>query len=228
MQVLLVEDDVDLANAIGKALRANNIDVQVVNRGATALASDLDAIDLIVLDIGLPDMDGLEVCKKVKAKGNTPIIFLSAHTDESELLAGFDCGADDFVKKPFSVRELIARIHAVVNRVDPTKDTKAIVVGDLEIDIRRHRVVYSGDEIELTRKEFDILELLASHPYQLLTRDRILDSVWGVDRFGPMKTLDVHMASLRKKLPLTNALETVRGLGYRFIPEEISGFQSPS
>lgn len=226
MRVLLVEDEVDLANAIGKAFAANNIDYRIVNDGQSTLTIDLAPFDLIILDVGLPDINGFVVCQIIRTRSSIPIIFLSGHDDEEELLAGFDSGGDDYVKKPFSVRELIARINAVVNRSVPAATAKVMSIGELEIDIRRHRVMYAGQNVELTRKEFDILELLASHPNQLLLREEILDRVWGADHFGPMKTLDVHMATLRKKLPVANAIETVRGLGYRFVPRAVAGFSS--
>lgn len=226
MRVLLVEDEVDLANAIGKAFAANNIDYRIVNDGQSTLTIDLTPFDLIILDVGLPDINGFVICQIIRTRSPIPIIFLSGHDDEEELLAGFDSGGDDYVKKPFSMRELIARINAVVNRRAPANIENVLIVGDLELDVRRHRVVYGGDEVELTRKEFDLLELLVSHPNQLLLREEILDRVWGADHFGPMKTLDVHMATLRKKLPAANAIETVRGLGYRFVPRAVAGFSS--
>jgi len=226
MRVLLVEDEVDLANAIGKAFAANNIDYRIVNDGQSTLTIDLTPFDLIILDVGLPDINGFVICQIIRTRSSIPIIFLSGHDDEDELLAGFDSGGDDYVKKPFSMRELIARINAVVNRRAPANIENVLIVGDLELDVRRHRVVYAGDEVELTRKEFDLLELLVSHPNQLLLREEILDRVWGADHFGPMKTLDVHMATLRKKLPAANAIETVRGLGYRFVPRAVAGFSS--
>lgn len=226
MRVLLVEDEVDLANAIGKAFAANNIDYRIVNDGQSTLTIDLTPFDLIILDVGLPDINGFVICQIIRTRSPIPIIFLSGHDDEDELLAGFDSGGDDYVKKPFSMRELIARINAVVNRRAPANIENVLIVGDLELDVRRHRVVYAGDEVELTRKEFDLLELLVSHPNQLLLREEILDRVWGADHFGPMKTLDVHMATLRKKLPAANAIETVRGLGYRFVPRAVAGFSS--
>ncbi|MEY4131797.1 MAG: hypothetical protein RLZZ31_1921 [Actinomycetota bacterium] len=226
MRVLLVEDEVDLANAIGKAFAANNIDYRIVNDGQSTLTIDLTPFDLIILDVGLPDINGFVICQIIRTRSPIPIIFLSGHDDEDELLAGFDSGGDDYVKKPFSMRELIARINAVVNRRAPANIENVLIVGDLELDVRRHRVVYGGDEVELTRKEFDLLELLVSHPNQLLLREEILDRVWGADHFGPMKTLDVHMATLRKKLPAANAIETVRGLGYRFVPRAVAGFSS--
>ena len=226
MRVLLVEDEVDLANAIGKAFAANNIDYRIVNDGQSTLTIDLTPFDLIILDVGLPDINGFVICQIIRTRSPIPIIFLSGHDDEEELLAGFDSGGDDYVKKPFSMRELIARINAVVDRRAPANIENVLIVGDLELDVRRHRVVYGGDEVELTRKEFDLLELLVSHPNQLLLREEILDRVWGADHFGPMKTLDVHMATLRKKLPAANAIETVRGLGYRFVPRAVAGFSS--
>ena len=226
MRVLLVEDEVDLANAIGKAFAANNINFRIVNDGQSTLTIDLTPFDLIILDVGLPDINGFVICQIIRTRSPIPIIFLSGHDDEDELLAGFDSGGDDYVKKPFSMRELIARINAVVNRRAPANIENVLIVGELELDVRRHRVVYAGDEVELTRKEFDLLELLVSHPNQLLLREEILDRVWGADHFGPMKTLDVHMATLRKKLPAANAIETVRGLGYRFVPRAVAGFSS--
>lgn len=226
MRVLLVEDEVDLANAIGKAFAANNIDYRIVNDGQSTLTIDLTPFDLIILDVGLPDINGFVICQIIRTRSPIPIIFLSGHDDEEELLAGFDSGGDDYVKKPFSLRELIARINAVVNRRAPANIENVLIVGDLELDVRRHRVVYAGDEVELTRKEFDLLEFLVSHPNQLLLREEILNRVWGADHFGPMKTLDVHMATLRKKLPAANAIETVRRLGYRFVPRAVAGFSS--
>jgi DNA-binding response OmpR family regulator len=169
----------------------------------------------VLLDLGLPDIDGSEVCRRIRALSSTPIIVVTARGDESERVLGLELGADDYVVKPFGLRELIARVRAVARRATDTVPIAAQRVGVLEIDRRTHRVTVQGAEVALAPKEFGLLSLLADDPGAVLTRREIMDEVWDPHWYGPTKTLDVHVASLRKKLGDPTLIETVRSIGFR-------------
>lgn len=215
MQVLLVEDDDHIAEPLVRALEREGFDTTRVATGAAALAHD--GADLVLLDLGLPDMDGFDVCRGLRARSNLPIIVLTARGEEIDRVIGLELGADDYVVKPFGQRELIARIRAVTRRSrEPTPEPATVVgAGPLEVDLRTHRVTVDGTEVQLTRKEFDLLALLASDPGATRTRDEILEQVWDAHWYGPTKTLDVHVAALRRKLGDPTLIETVRGVGFR-------------
>ena len=187
-----------------------------VATGEQALAAD-DA-DLVLLDLGLPDLDGREVCRRLRARTTAPIIVLTARSDELDRVILFELGADDYVVKPFFVRELIARIRAVTRRasgsIPPVREQKT---GAMVIDRPARRVFIDGSEITLTPKEFDLLAFLAESPGVVRLRDEIIQTVWDAHWWGPTKTLDVHMAALRKKLRDPAWIETVRGVGFRFV-----------
>jgi len=220
VNVLLVEDDDAIAEPLTKGLERQGF---VVHREATGLAGvetfrSGSRFDMILLDLGLPDIDGYEVCRRVRADSSTPIIILTARGDEIDRVLGLELGADDYMVKPFGLRELVARINAVSRRSNasgtPKGDTIALS-GDVVIDTRTRRVTVEGEEIQLTRKEFDLLALLATDPGATQTRETILEQVWDAHWYGPTKTLDVHIASLRKKLGDPTLIETVRGVGFR-------------
>ena len=220
VNVLLVEDDDAIAEPLAKGLERQGF---VVHREATGLAGvetfrSSSRFDMILLDLGLPDIDGYEVCRRVRADSSTPIIILTARGDEIDRVLGLELGADDYMVKPFGLRELVARINAVSRRSNasgtPKGDTIALS-GDVVIDTRTRRVTVGDEEIQLTRKEFDLLALLASDPGATQTRETILEQVWDAHWYGPTKTLDVHIASLRKKLGDPTLIETVRGVGFR-------------
>jgi two-component system response regulator RegX3 len=185
--------------------------------GAEALAASPH--EVVLLDLGLPDMDGIDVCRRLRAASTVPIIVITARSEEVDRVLGLELGADDYVVKPFGFRELVARIRAVTRRARPTTRPAegAQRLGRLELDRRQRRVLVEGTEIVLTAKEFDLLALLAEDPGAVFARDQILEQVWDQHWFGPTKTLDVHVASLRKKLGTPGWIETVRGVGFRLV-----------
>lgn len=213
MRVLVVEDDDTIAVPLADGLRREGFSVERVGTGAAALRADPG--DVVLLDLRLPDVDGYEVCRQLRARSDVPIIIVTARSDEVDRVVGLEIGADDYLVKPFGFRELVARIRAVTRRTARTNPVAPLEVGPLRVD-RRARQVWLGDaEIVLAPKEFDLLALLAAEPGAVLTRERILDEVWDPHWFGPTKTLDVHVASLRRKLGDPGWIETVRGVGYR-------------
>jgi DNA-binding response OmpR family regulator len=214
MRVLLVEDDDAIAAPLAEGLRREGLEVERVATGADALVAA--GPDLVLLDLGLPDVDGLEVCRTLRARSAVPIIVITARGEELDRVLGLELGADDYVVKPFGFRELLARIHAVTRRTAGGGSASTVViVGDLEVDLRARRVSVGGADIDLTRKEFDLLALLVADPGAVRTRQEILESVWDEHWYGPTKTLDVHIATLRKKLGDASLIETVRGVGFR-------------
>jgi DNA-binding response OmpR family regulator len=213
MRVLLVEDDDAIAEPLAQGLGREGLDVERVATGEAALAAG--PVDLVLLDLGLPDLDGLEVCRQLRARSGVPVIVITARGEELDRVLGLELGADDYVVKPFGFRELMARIRAVTRRTSGAATPATVQVGDLEIDLRARRVTLAGAEVELTRKEFDLLALLAGDPGALRTRQEILEQVWDAHWYGPTKTLDVHVAALRKKLGDPGLIETVRGVGFR-------------
>jgi DNA-binding response OmpR family regulator len=218
MKILVVEDDDSIALPLLKGLAREGFDVDRVADGAGALAHE--GADLVLLDLHLPDLDGFEVCRRLRATSAVPIIVVSARGEEIDRVLGLELGADDYVVKPFGLRELVARIRAVSRRTasgpaDAGLDGGPQRIGDLELDRRTHRVAVSGAEVDLTPKEFALLALLAEDAGAVRTRGEILDSVWDPHWYGPTKTLDVHVASLRKKLGDSGWIETVRGVGFR-------------
>jgi two-component system response regulator RegX3 len=220
MHVLIVEDDDSIAEPLSKGLERQGFSVRRESTGLgaiDALASD-GHVDVILLDLGLPDIDGYEVCRRVRTTATTPIIVLTARGDEIDRVLGLELGADDYMVKPFGFRELVARMNAVTRRAQVTSDTSNDSIaldGGVEIDPRTRRVVVNGTEVQLTRKEFDLLRLLATDPGATHTREDILEQVWDAHWYGPTKTLDVHIASLRKKIGDPGLIETVRGVGFR-------------
>ena len=214
MKLLVVEDDDEIAEPMVDGLERAGYEVSRVRTGAEALAAG-DA-ELVVLDLGLPDIDGLDVCRQLRARSALPIIVVTARDDEADRVIGLELGADDYMVKPFGLRELVARIRAVVRRTSPAGEQMASqTIGRLVIDRRTRRVLIDDTEITLTPKEFDLLSVLADDPGAVVRRQDILESVWDAHWYGPTKTLDVHVASLRKKLGDAAWIETVRGVGLR-------------
>ncbi|MEV6711329.1 response regulator transcription factor [Lentzea sp. NPDC051208] len=214
MRVLLVEDDEPIAESLTRGLSRYGFEATWVRTGAEALTAGDFA--LVLVDLGLPDMDGLDVCRELRARGDVPIIVISARSDEVDRVVGLEIGADDYVTKPFGVREVIARMRAVLRRVQPAQPEPE-THGRVRIDRRTRRVHLDGDEIELTPKEFDLLAFLAEEPGSVFTREQIMEAVWDENWFGPTKTLDVHVGVLRRKLGDAASLETVRGVGFRLV-----------
>ena len=219
VKVLLVEDEKSIAESVGATLSTAGFSVTHVGTGGDALrALDTDQPDVVLLDLGLPDMDGLDVARRIRETSGVPVIIVSARGDELDRVLGLELGADDYVVKPFSQRELLARIRAVTRRgsTDHPEQSER-TVGRLVIDARRRAVTLDGSEVALTAKEFDLLEYLASEPGTVFRRHDILEHVWDVEWYGTTKTLDAHVASLRKKLGGNDWIVAVRGVGFRFV-----------
>ncbi len=220
MHLLVVEDDEGIAEPLVEGLRREGFEVSWVGTGAEALAAG--PVDMVLLDLGLPDMDGYRVCQELRAESAVPIIVITARGAEVDKVVGLELGADDYLAKPFGIRELVARIRAVRRRIDspptPTSTERLQQLGDLVIDRRTRRVLVDSEERALTPKEFDLLALLANDPGAVVTRQQILEEVWDPHWYGPTKTVDVHVASLRRKLGHPEWVETVRGVGLRLGP----------
>lgn len=219
MKVLIVEDDDAIAEPLTAGLRHEGHQVTRVATGRAAL--EAPEPDLVVLDLRLPDIDGYEVCRGLRARSAVPIIMVTARGEEVDRVVGLELGADDYIVKPFGFRELLARMRAVRRRVEnQPEDRRPLEVGALSVDVRGRRAMLEGKELALTPKEFDLLALLASDPGAVVERERIIAEVWGTTWYGATKTIDVHVASLRKKLGDPGWIETVRGVGHRFRPSE--------
>jgi DNA-binding response OmpR family regulator len=214
MKVLLVEDDDSIAAPLTRGLQKLGYSIARASTGRAALQPH--EADIILLDLGLPDMDGYDVCRQLRARSEVPIIVVTARSEEVDRVIGLELGADDYVVKPFGFRELVARMRAVTRRTGKGGDEKGPQrAGQLELDRRARRVTVAGSEVKLTTKEFDLLALLMEDPGTVFTRRRILEEVWDTAWLGGSKTLDVHVAALRKKLGDPGLIETVRGVGFR-------------
>ena len=216
MRVLLVEDDDGVANALVEALRANGHRPSRVRRGADALIAHRDA-DVVLLDLGLPDQDGLEVLRKLRKIDPVPVLVLTARGDERTVVRGLRLGADDYLVKPVRLAELLARIDAVARRSAARQQEPGDVVrvSDVEIDLQSRQVLVGGKQISLTTKEFDVLAVLARRPGTAVSRQQLMDEVWGNAFVAVSRTLDVHLTQLRAKLDRPGLLHTIRGFGYR-------------
>jgi len=220
MRVLIVEDDDRIALPMVKGLEAEGLEVERFDTGGDALvrvgSRNRPRFDVVLLDLWLPDIDGFEVCERIRAVDDVPIIVVTARSEEAHRVFGLELGADDYVVKPVGFAELLARIRAVTRRANARPPTPPVFdFGDLVIDRHTHRVVVEGREITLTQKEFDLLALFAEDPSAVWPRKRILHELWDPHWYGPTRTLDVHIATLRKKLGHPEWIETVRGVGFR-------------
>jgi two-component system, OmpR family, response regulator RegX3 len=213
MRVLVVEDDPSIREPLAENLRSQGFEVEAVGTGLAALDADVEA-DVVLLDLGLPDIDGTEVCRRLRAASDVPIIILTARGEEVDRVVGLELGADDYVVKPFGFRELVARIRAVSRRRQPAQ-RRLQQVGSLTLDRSGRRVTVGDGEVALTPKEFDLLALLMEEPGSVVPRRRILERVWDTTWYGPSRSLEVHVASLRRKLGDAGWVETVRGVGFR-------------
>ena len=219
-RLLVVEDEPTIAEAVASRLRAEGFEVDLADDGPSAVdaAARLQP-DLIVLDVMLPGFDGLEVCRRVQAARPVPVLMLTARDDETDLLVGLAVGADDYLTKPFSMRELVARVRVLLRRVERAAElaaddaTRALTVADLYVDLERRQVRYAGREVHLTPTEFDLLGCLAARPRAVLTREHLLAEVWGWHGASGTRTVDSHVKSLRRKLG-ASILRTVHGVGY--------------
>jgi two-component system response regulator RegX3 len=221
-RVLVVEDEDSISEPLAYMLRKEGFEVAVATDGPAGLqAFDRDGADLVLLDLMLPGLSGTEVCRELRTRSAVPVIMLTARDSEVDKVVGLELGADDYVTKPFSHRELVARIRAVLRRQSPATedDSAALEAGPVRMDVDRHLVTVGGTAVQLPLKEFDLLELLLRNAGRVLTRAQLIDRVWGSDYVGDTKTLDVHVKRLRTKIEPDPAppqhLLTVRGLGYK-------------
>lgn len=221
--ILLVEDEESLADPLAFLLRKEGFDVVIAGDGPSALVEfERNAIDIVLLDLMLPGMPGTDVCKRLRAVSSVPVIMVTARDSEIDKVVGLELGADDYVTKPYSSRELIARIRAVLRRGGETVEESDEILGSgrIHMDVERHTVTVDGVEISMPLKEFDLLEYLMRNSGRVLTRGQLIDRVWGADYVGDTKTLDVHIKRLRSKIePEPSAphhVITVRGLGYKY------------
>ena len=218
---VVIEDDEAISALVGAYLEQAGFDVVRECTGA----GGLEAVDrrhprFVVLDLGLPDVDGFELCQRLRRGGDVPILILTARDEEVDRVVGLELGADDYLTKPFSPRELVARVRAVLRRAEPAPvEVPFLELGALRVDFRARRATLAGSPLELRTLEFELLAELARHPGHVVTRDRLLDRVWGVSFAGGTRTVDVHVAQLRKKLGRPGLIQTVRGLGYRLLDD---------
>ncbi|AZS43318.1 response regulator transcription factor [Microbacterium oleivorans] len=223
-RVLIVEDEPDLADPLAYLLRREGFEVEIAEDGGLALdAFTSRGADIVLLDLMLPGMPGTEVCRVIRSTSKVPIIMLTAKDSEVDIVVGLELGADDYITKPYSSRELLARMRAVLRRSESDEldvDERIIEGGRVSLDIDRHTVSVDGKEISMPLKEFELLELLMRNAGRVLTRGQLIDRVWGSDYFGDTKTLDVHIKRIRSRIEKSPSdpvmLLTVRGLGYRF------------
>ena len=222
-RILLVEDEIALSDPLSFLLGREGYEVEVAADGPTAVSAfDQHGADLVLLDLMLPGLPGTEVCREIRSRSNVPIIMLTAKDSEIDIVVGLELGADDYVTKPYSTRELLARIRAVLRRRNEVEDFDEAILegGRVRMDVDRHTVEVDGEAVPMPLKEFELLELLMRNPGRVLTRGQLIDRVWGSDYFGDTKTLDVHIKRIRSKIELRPSepvqLVTVRGLGYRF------------
>jgi two-component system response regulator RegX3 len=234
--ILMVEDERSITEPLSEALAREGFDTEVAGTVAAALelAPRLEP-DLVLLDVMLPDGSGYDVARELRAGSGVPIIMLTARGEETDRVVGLELGADDYIVKPFSAREVVARIRAVLRRAGDGAGAQAggaIEIGPLRLDRARRAATLDGEELDLTRKEYELLELLMSEAGSVITRERLIDEVWDVNWFGSTKTLDVHVSGLRRKLGDSSSsprfIHTVRGVGFRFSgPEELGAGSQP-
>jgi two-component system response regulator RegX3 len=222
-KVLVVEDEASFSEALAYVLGKEGFEVTVADTGDSAIkAFDNNGADLVLLDLMLPGLSGTEVCKQLRARADVPIIMLTAKDTEVDKVVGLELGADDYVTKPYSKAELVARIRAVLRRQKESLDDtdSLLLAGPVKIDVERHQVSINDQIVSLPLKEFELLEFLVRNHGRVLTRTQLIDRVWGSDYFGDTKTLDVHVKRLRAKIEVDSAnpvyIRTIRGLGYKF------------
>jgi DNA-binding response OmpR family regulator len=216
---VVIEDDEAIGALVGTYLEQAGFEVVCECSGEGGLAAvDRRRPRFVVLDLGLPDVDGFELCRQLRGRGDVAILILTARDDEADRVIGLELGADDYLTKPFSPRELVARVRAVLRRVDPDpSDSRVIEVGELRVDVRTRSATFAGSALALRTLEFELLAELARQAGHVVTRDRLLNRVWGVSFAGGTRTVDVHVAQLRKKLGRPEVIQTVRGFGYRLL-----------
>jgi two-component system response regulator ResD len=217
--VLLVEDEPSVGELVRGYLMRNGYRVVWVRSGEEALVElDRHRVRIVLLDIGLPGKDGFDVCREMRTRSNVPILMLTARDEEPDRIVGLEVGADDYLTKPFSPRELVARMKAILRRSEPQQGKeKTVSLGDVVLDRESHDVTVAGRPVELTAKEFDLLAYFLTNPGMVLSRDVLLDRVWGVAYPGGTRTVDVHVAQLRRKLGRPDLIRTLRGSGYKAV-----------
>ena len=226
--VLLVEDEESITAPLSEALSREGFEPVIAGTATEALELAVSrSPDLVLLDLGLPDGSGLDVCRELRSRSTVPIIMVTARGEETDRIVGLEVGADDYVVKPFSAREVVARIRAVLRRTAapaPTQLDDVVELGEVRVDRARRSATFEGRPLELSRKEFDLLQLLVDNAGTVVKRERLIDEVWDTNWFGSTKTLDVHVSALRKKLgddPSTpRYIHTVRGVGFRFAGQD--------
>ncbi|WP_294180369.1 response regulator transcription factor [uncultured Clostridium sp.] len=227
-KILIVDDEEHICELIGFNLRKNGYKTIAANDGLSGLKiARREKPDLILLDVMLPELDGYEVCKEIRKDSeisSTPVIMITARGEEFDKVLGLELGADDYITKPFSIREMVARVKAVLRRLEERSTNKTYSFGDISVDFDKHEVVKDGHKIELTLKEFELLKILIENRGRVMTRDFLLDKVWGYEYAGETRTIDVHIRHLRQKIEdgdkAPKYIETIRGIGYRFNSEE--------
>lgn len=220
-KILIIEDEYDLANMIKKYLVREQFEVEIIQNGRDALdAYKHFQPDMLLLDIMLPEKDGLEILRQIRTKSTIPIVIISAKEKEIDRILGLKIGADDYLTKPFSMKELVARVEAIFRRIEAYQNThlekKEWTYNDLYINLTSREIYKNTTEINLTVKEFDLLAFLVNHPKQVLSKEQLYDNVWGINEFGDMNTVTIHIQKIREKLGPTHNITTVRGIGYRF------------
>jgi len=216
--ILLVEDEEDIATLVRTYLEKDGFRVIWADRGAHGLlALEQNDIRLAILDLQLPDADGLDLCRAIRERSRLPIVIVTARDEEIDRIIGLELGADDYVTKPFSPRELVARVRAVLRRAEPDAGDDALVVGDIVLEPAGRTVSVAGTPVELTGMEFDLLAFLLAHPGIVMSREHLLERVWGLSFPGGTRTVDVHVAQLRRKLERADLIRTVRGSGYKAV-----------
>jgi DNA-binding response OmpR family regulator len=214
--IVVVEDEPPIADAVATRLRSEGFDVTIATDGPSGVQlCDTLRPDLVVLDLMLPGLDGLDVCREIQRERPVPVLMLTARDSESDLVVGLEVGADDYLTKPFSSRELVARVHALLRRVErrPTARTAPLTVGSVTLEPVSRRVERDGDEVHLTPTEFDLIAFLTERPARVFTREQLLSQVWGYDDGGGARTVDSHVRALRRKLG-NDVIRTVHGVGY--------------
>ncbi len=221
-RILVVEDEANIASFVAMYLKKAGYDVEIAASAAEALAkADGDSPALVVLDLMLPDLDGIDVCRRIRQRSDVPILMLTARDDDVDKIIGLEVGADDYLTKPFNPRELVARVKTILRRAAPKRrepETGSLEHGRLRIDAGRREVTVGGDEVQLAPKEFDLLWELLDHRGLVLTRDQLLERVWGYTFAGDTRTVDVHVRQLRRKLGEACPIVTVWGVGYKAAP----------
>jgi len=216
--VLLVEDEPSVGELVRGYLARDGWTVIWLRSGEEALAElDRHPVRIVILDIGLPGMDGFDVCRDIRIRSRVPILMLTARDEEPDRIVGLEVGADDYLTKPFSPRELVARMKAILRRAEPQPEYDLVELGDVSLNRETHDVTIAGRPVELTAKEFDLLAYFLSNPGAVLSRDVLLDRVWGVSYPGGTRTVDVHVAQLRRKLGRPELIRTLRGSGYKAV-----------